>query len=415
MKNKEKLNILILNAYGDNRGDEAAVRAMIDSFRSKLPVGNIKIMITGKLDLIPYENVEVLKPFPYFDKRFSMIFLVDMLFTLITFGKLAFTVSGKKFLSTVDDADFIIHAPGGPSIGDLYSEKLVESYCLYRLLIPIVKGKPVFLYAPSVGPFSGLFKNLFRKFILKRINPLILRDKISSEYLKDQLELNSYVTIDSAFQNDILESYLIDSIDSKLLNLIKNEKIIGMTITDLSWHPKYRADITLRDKIVETLRGVAKFLTDEGYVIFLIPQLYREQGKFEIPLLENIQKINKEKIFILPHNLDSYAQQSIISKCFCVIGMRYHPTIFSAKFNVPSISIYYEHKAKGFMKELEREDLILNVEDIDEDQIIDKFKYLEKNYAVIHEQIRDKTPKLKQKSMETTNLILNELRNLKIT
>jgi len=416
IQNKKGLNVLILHAHWDNRGDEAAIRAMIDSLRSKLLIKNMKIMIFSKNPTyFPYEDIGLLDLFPTLGKKASSIFSlgIDIFLTLITFGNLAFTEQGKKFISAVHDADIIIHAPGGPSIGDIWRGKfgISEFLYLYRLLISILKGKPVFFYAPSMGPFSGRLKNLIRKFVLKRASAIILREGISSKYLKEQLSLDSYVTLDSAFQNDIPDEYIIKYNNlSGILKTIENKKVVGMTLTDLKWHPVYRNYNGLSEKITHSLSDVIKYLVGKGYVILLIPQLFGEQD--DVSLLKSFCELDKKKIFIFPTNADSYAQQVIISKLFCIIGMRYHPNIFAAKGSVPSMAIYYEHKTKGFMERLGRTDLTINVEEISASKIIDKFTYLEENYNPIKEQLKKRTPQLREESKKTTEIIIGKLKQL---
>lgn len=416
-QDKKGLNILILHAHWDNRGDEAAIRAMIDSLRSKLQIKNMKIMIFSKNPkCFPYKDIELLDLYPLLERKKSSILLLgmDIFLTLVTFGNLAFTKQGKKFISTVHDADIVIHAPGGPAIGDLYSGRygLLEISYLYRLLIPILKGKRVFFYAPSMGPFSGIFKNIIRKFVLKRASAIILRERISNKYLKEQLDLDSYVTLDSAFQNDISNEYIsIYNNISEILHVIENEKVVGMTLTDLKWHPVYKDYNKLNERIANSLSKVITYLISKGYVILLIPQLFGESN--DVSLLKGYREINSKKIYILPTNLDSYAQQVIISKLFCVISMRYHPNIFAAKGNVPSICIYYEHKAKGFMEKLGLTNLTINVEEISMSEIIDKFTYLEENYYTIKEQLKKRTPQLKGKSKKTTEILINNLNDYK--
>ena len=418
LQDKKGLNILILHAHWNNRGDEAAIRAMIDSLRSKLPIKNMKIMILSKNPMyFPYEDIELLDLFPSLERKVSSILSLgmDIFLTLITFGKIALTKQGKKFVSAVHDADVVIHAPGGPAIGDLYGGKygFWEFFYSYRLLIPILRGKPVFFYAPSMGPFSGRLRNHIRKFVLKRASAIILREEISSKYLKNQLGLDSYVTVDSALQNDIPNDYInrYNNI-SEILDVIENEKVVGMTLTDLKWHSVYANYNGLSETIMHSLSDVIKYLISKGYVILLIPQLFGE-GE-DTPLLERFRELNKEKIFILPQNIDSFAHQVIISKLFCLISMRYHPNIFAAKGNVPSICIYYEHKAKGFMEKLERTDLIINVEEISANKIIDKFTYLEENYNTIKEQLKKRTPQLKEESQKTTDIIIEKLKQLEV-
>ncbi|MBA7525649.1 hypothetical protein ES705_17802 [subsurface metagenome] len=95
-----------------------------------------------------------------------------------------------------------------------------------------------------------------------------------------------------------------------------------------------------------------------------------------------------------------------------MISMRYHPNIFAAKGNIPSICIYYEHKAKGFMEKLGRIDLMINIEEISASKIIDKFTYLEGNYNTIKEQLKKRTTQLKEESQKTTEIIIEKLKQL---
>lgn len=414
--NKKGLNILILHAHWNNRGDEAAIRAMIDSLRLKLPIKKMKIMISSKNSTyFPYEDIELLDWFPSLEKKVSSILSLgmDIFLTLITFGRLAFTKRGKRFVKAINEADIVIHAPGGPVIGDLYAGKYghVESFYLCRLLFPILKGKPVFFYAPSMGPFSGRFKNFIRKFILKKATAIILREEISSKYLKKQLGLDSYVTLDSAFQNDVPEDYIKKCTNiSEILKTIKNEEVVGITLTDLKWHPVYKNYNGLSEKIMHSLQDLIRYLISKEYIILLIPQLFGESD--DVSLLESFCELNKKKVFILPSNVDSYAQQLLISKLFCVISMRYHPNILATKRNIPSIAICYEHKTKGYMGKLGRADLMINVEEISSSKIIDKFTYLEENYNTIKEQLKKRTPQLKEKSQKTTEIIIEKIRQL---
>lgn len=411
IQNKKGLNILILHAHWNNRGDEAAIRAMIGSLRSELPIKKMKIMILSKnVTQFPYDDIELIDIY-----HPSTPVCADVLLTLFTFGKLSLTRKGREFIKAVNEADIVIHAPGGPAIGDLYGGKLFADFpYLYKLLISkVFKNKLLFFYAPSMGPFSGRFNNFVRKFILKRADAIILREEISARYLKEQLGLDSYVTIDSAFQNSVPEDYAKKYTNiSEILKTIENEKVVGMTITDLKWHPVYRNYNGLSEKIMHSLSDVIKYLISKGYVILLIPQLFGEQEEIEHSLLEDIHRLHEKKIFILPSNVDSYAQQAIISKLFCVISMRYHPNIFAAKGNVPSTCIYYEHKAKGFMEKLGLIDLMINVEEISASKIIDKFTYLEENYNTIKEQLKKRTPQLKEESKKTTEIIIGKLKQL---
>jgi len=427
LSSKKGLNILIIHAPWNDRGDEAAIRAMVDSLILNLKVEKITMMIMYKtFAQFPYKNIRTIEhPFSmsiYIPKITYILVHLNAFVMLFSFGKLSFTKAGKEFIKAVDQADVVIHAPGGPDIGDLYGESLFCDFSsLFELLISkVLKKKPVFFYAPSMGPFSGKFMNFVRKYILSKIDALIVREQISAEYLKKQLGLKAYVTGDSALQNDIPNNYIkkYNNI-SEILKLLKDEKMVGMTISDLSWHPIYGRNNKLAEKIKDSFIDAGQYLMGRGYMILLIPILFGElQERQDAGLIQKIftslterKKEGRERVFILPLNIDAYAQQIIISKLFCTINVRYHGDVFSAKGGVPFIPISYEHKIDGFVKKVGFSDLLINAGDITTDRIINKFMYLEKNHSMFKKRLQRKIPLLKRESRKTTQIIVSKLRD----
>jgi colanic acid/amylovoran biosynthesis protein len=269
-----------------------------------------------------------------------------------------------------------------------------------------VKKKPIFFYAPSMGPFTFKFDNPLRRFLLKRASAIVLREDLSGEYLEKQLGLKSIVTCDSAMQNTVPEGY-IDRYNnlSAILKTIEEKRVIGMTITVLKWHPVYRKDAHLENRIRESISGAIEVFLDKGYCILLMPQIFGDVS--DVPLLEQFREANKDRIFILPGNVDSYGQQLLISKLHSMIGMRYHSNIFAAKGKIPFLSISYEHKMKGFMDKLGLSELTMNVEEITAQGIIDKFEYLEYNYESVKRILNERVPELQRLSSKTTEIVVN--------
>ena len=118
------MNILVIHAHTANRGDEAAVKAMVDELLTKYPEAKITIALNG---VTPYPNmpqqVELIDRFPKVHNRIAQ---VEFVLAHLTAGKCVFTKAGKKFMNTLKSADLVIHAPGGPSIGDIYRLSLIH-------------------------------------------------------------------------------------------------------------------------------------------------------------------------------------------------------------------------------------------------------------------------------------------------
>lgn len=403
---KDGYSILIIHAHWNNRGDEAAIRAMIDSLRESLPIRRMRIMIFAK-DVIdfPYDDIEVLRPYPVYVSD-----LADCVLTLLSFGRLSFSERGRRFVNAVDDADAVIHAPGGPSIGDIYRGGYFPYTYLYRLFFSrVTKKKPIFFYAPSMGPFECKLDNIMRKHILMNASAIVLREAISAEYLERQLGLKAIVTSDSALQNQVPESYL-DRYDNlgAIQALMAKRRVVGMTITDLKWHPTYRHNIRLRNRVNEAISGAIEALIDKGYDILLIPQIFGDYS--DVPLLQQYAGINDDKILILPENVDSYGQQVLISKLHSMIGMRYHSNIFAAKGAIPFLSVCYEHKMKGFMDKIGLSELTLNVEEISKQKLTDKFELLERNHERVKSHLTLQVAELQTLSKRTTETIVDKIK-----
>lgn len=411
------MKILILHAHWGNRGDEAAIRAMIDSLRAQLPVEKMWIMVVSPEppEWFPYEDVDILKYYPklwvWLHRPLYLLDFADAVITLLTWGRLSCSQRGRAFLRAVRDADVVIHAPGGPAIGDLYGT--VELHHIYRLFVAkVLKRKPLFFYAPSMGPFSGKLRNALRRYVLRRADAIILREEISGGYLKSQLGLEAEVTLDSAFQNEIPDQYLERyPLLSPTLKMLQEEKTVGMVITDLQWYAAYRGSPEMAAKIEACAIDVSRYLLDRGYSILLIPQLF---GPFvvttsEFRLLERIRGLDKERIQLLSPDVDAFGQQVLISQLFCVISMRYHPIVFAAKGKTPFIAIYYEHKTKGFIHKTGLDDFSLDVQSLSAAEVIGCFVRLERDYDAVKERLRAVVPLLQEESRKTTAILVAAL------
>jgi colanic acid/amylovoran biosynthesis protein len=275
----------------------------------------------------------------------------------------------------------------------------------------IIKKKPLFFYAPSMGPFFKKGYNVLRKVVLKHADRIALREEISACYLREQLGLDAYVTVDSALQNEILDSYLDECPNlGPLIGQLRSNKFVGMVFTDLKWHPVYKYESEIGEKLLACFQGLARHLLDSGYKILLIPQLFGENNDYD--LLKKIAPVDGENIFILPIDTDAYLQQIIISKLFCVVTARYHPVIFAVKAAVPVISVYYEHKTKGFLEMAGIPEFGVDVRDVTIAKLMDLFKSIENEHASLSQRLKRTSADLKRKAQHTSQIIVDWLKGV---
>lgn len=401
-------NILIVHTHWGNRGDEAANRAMVDEIHHLLPNAEITVQFASD------EKEE----FEAFYSSGSMVLshrfphlhnLAEIVFMYISKGKITWSKEGKDFLRAVNAADIVVHAPGGPSIGDIYSR--AEFAYLCRLLFALRLKKPVFIYAPSMGPFENKVRNILRKYVLKRACCVTFRESISGGYFHDLLPDKEYtVTLDSAFQNDIDVKFNKDLLnkDRKLCDFLnKFDKVIGITITDLQWNPKYSDNHELSNHIRSVFVRFVSFLEVEGYGVIFIPQLFGDMNDRDY-----MATFASTNTFLLSDQYDCYFQQYLISKLYAVVGMRYHSNIFSCKMGTPFISISYEQKMKGFMNEQKLELYCIDISDLEYEYLVDKFVFLVSGYNNYQSFLANRKVLLKEKASETTRLLLECIREI---
>ena len=406
------MKFLIINCHPDNRGDEAAIHALVDELNQKYPECTITLLIRGSGTPYPNmpSNVKMMHQFIPASGKSKFAHEIAVL----SKGSISLSGGEKELINEISSSDIVIHAPGGPCIGDTYYND-EPTYLKIFDLVQKMK-KPYMFYAPSMGPFNNSERNEWRKRILNGAEAIALRDPISADKVRALLpEKTIYQTLDSALQHDIDMS----ENEKKLTGyeelehfLDSHDKCIGITITDLLWHPVHSKDQKTVDNIKSTFTEVIKELTNSHYGIVFIPQLYGMGNDY------NLMKsycLNDKDFFVIPDNderYDTYFQQYVISRLYAVIGMRYHSNIFSAKMGTPFISVSYEQKMQGFMDKMKLSDYCIALGDLNEHKLIEKFRLLEDHYDEYKQYLVDIHNDMKAESYKTTEILSDVLKRI---
>lgn len=404
------MNILIINCHTDNRGDEAAVHALIDELNcnyNKLSI-TLSMRGEGRYPNLP-DNVTCISQF--IPARKKAIFANRV--AIISKGKISLSQKEKQLIEAIKHADIILHAPGGPSIGDTY----YDAEPTYLRIFDLIRAlhKPYMFYAPSMGPFEKTGRNKWRKKILTASSGIALRDPVSADHLKKLLpEIMIHQTLDSALQYDVdLEANQKKLEGYKELKtfLKKHEKCIGITITDLQWHPVYSRDTQLKNRIQDTFRSAIDEIIQNGFGVIFIPQLYGNGNDYN---LMSQYVVSSESCYVVKSDsdlYDAYFQQYLISKLYMVIGMRYHSNIFSAKMGTPFISISYEQKMQGFMKKIGLEKYCIAINELNYERLKSKMELVVKNYGYYKNDLLNLHDSMKAESLETTKIVNNIIKD----
>lgn len=401
------MNLLIIHSHNANRGDEAAVKAMVDELLVKYPDADITISNNG---FTPYPNMPVhVKQIDRFPKLQSKVAQAEFFMALATKGKLVFTKEGKEFMKALKSADLVLHAPGGPSIGDTYYK--AESLYLWRLNFIRKLKKPYMFYAPSMGPFKDEKRNKRRKEILQGAEKVIVRDPISLKYLNDFMpELHAQQALDSAFQHDVdyeLNEHKYNDYKELKEFIESHDKCIGITITDLKWHPVHKNEEVINN-IKPVFSAFIKKKISEGYGVVFVPQLYGTSNDTN-SMMQYMDEGNTFMVDAFSDKYDTYFQQHIIGKLYAVVGMRYHSNIFSAKMGTPFVSVSYEQKMKGFMQSVGLEEYCVDLYDMNEQLLEEKFSVLENNYDEYKNKLKGLHDWMKSEAYRSTEAVISIL------
>ncbi|MEM9760047.1 MAG: hypothetical protein AAF933_12480, partial [Pseudomonadota bacterium] len=115
--------ILIVNQHGENRGDEAAMRAMIEGLDRDLGGARFTVVVQFQdtsLDLRFDEDVTLLQM-----KMSYLHFLGLVVYALLRRVGVSLRVllagEARRIIEAFETADLVLSAPGGPYFGDIYA------------------------------------------------------------------------------------------------------------------------------------------------------------------------------------------------------------------------------------------------------------------------------------------------------
>ena len=391
----------MVNAHWNNRGDEAALRAIIDGILENTENVHITIIFKDKGNIVQFPYKEQVD---YVTARYLPEYM-QMRLAIFSQGKIGCDLEMRKVINTIEHADLVVYAPGGAVVSDRFWWKKQLEY-LFPIAYAQKKHIPVFFAAPSIGPFSKTYK--YRNRVLKRVDAICVRESISYQELKKEgLEKNVTVTIDSAFLNDISKTQMEKEMknETALCAFLNNyQKVIGVTITDFAWHVEYGKDNKLKGQIKRTFQEFIQLLGKRRIGVVLIPQLFGNQNDKKY-----LQEFEWENTYLLGDDKDAYFQQYMISKLYGVIGMRYHSNIFAAKMGVPFIPIVYEEKMRGFAEYAGWENLAIALENLSVEELCRQYEYMETNYTDLCKIVWNERTKWKKQAQRTLNDLLQLL------
>jgi polysaccharide pyruvyl transferase WcaK-like protein len=318
------MNILISNAVPLNGGDEALLRALVESLKARWPQSSITVLCKD-LDL-------ALPRLPDLPLASDLEFASDTLL--------------RQTRELYRQADIVVSAPGG-FLHDFYP---IEDR-LRGFEVALALGKPLLLLGQSVGPFwKGQSLRRIPE-VLNRAAAICIRDQTSREHLL-QAGVNPArirFTGDAAFLWRRLAPELFQPKDG----LIKK-----VALSFRAWPP---GDTVAVEQTIAKAERLCRFLLDrlEGELVFLstcqgIPG-YVDDSEIAVRIVERLPRELRDCCQIHRGRLDPRALIRAFGACDAFIGMRLHGCLLAMLGGTPAMGLGYEQKTHDIFQQLELE------------------------------------------------------------
>ena len=309
-----------------------------------------------------------------------------------------------KIIRSYEQADMVMSAPGGPYFGDIYHRHEIVHW--FYVWLAHVYRKPLFLYAPSAGPFRIRWLNAIRRYLYRKFDVLCVREEISRDHLAKLLgeDADIHVTADSAIQQYIepgrREEYFTGE-----RSALADRYLVAVSAIQYRF-PGEQDPAAAQARYTDILMQCLHHLDSRKDCHFLfIPQLYGAAHS-DVPYLESLAgRLPEGASFeIVDPSLDSEAQRRIFGMADLCIASRYHPQIFAATAGVPGICIYYEHKAQGFMSFLGLDDFAFDIRKLDAGRMCERLDEVLERREQLVAHIRERIGPIRERSGRTSEL-----------
>jgi len=417
----------------NNKGDAALLMATAQALRSGNP--NVELSFssfTPELDAIRFGERVVRMPIDPAGRPskwvhrlgwFSPFFLKGLLnLVLIIFSawlsfrnflpeKFAYRLLGRfgYIAREIVNSDLVV-AQGG---GYLQAMGWRDDYWLFHwLTLKMAKaaGKPVAIYAQSVGPFAGRHRKWAIE-MLREIDVIAAREDYSLDRLKEYgvPESKLFLVPDAAF-GLVDDGRGVEELDSFASSLTQYPlPWIGVSAREHSFPGKDDPAASMEKYLVELARTADRMIELSGGTVFFVPQCILNGGRDVEVSREVVKRMEHHaSARVVDEDLSPLALQVLYSRLEMLVGTRMHANILTMCVGTPVVAIAYERKTNGIMEMLGQSENVINIEDV-EDRLLPLVERVYASRKEIRKKLDAAIPKIRQRAYETPKLIFDKL------
>ena len=184
----------------------------------------------------------------------------------------------------------------------------------------------------------------------------------------------------------------------------KDRKVLGLNLSPLT--------LTDKKKYESFVKLVEYVLNNTNYSICLLPHVTNKESN-DLTILRRIKNEFKQedRVYLEKGNYDCQELKYIISKFNLFIVARTHASIAAYSTLVPTLVIGYSTKSKGIATDLfgTSDNYVISKDVINENRLIESFKYLDNNQDIIKQKLEKVIPKTIEESSTVFEKIIEKI------
>lgn len=374
---------VIFNVFGhSNSGDAVLLEALVDILRDLCPdneLSGIAFDAASEERWMPNlawtERIGNATRRGVFGRvrQLAGLAVTALLATSRAFLPLRYLLPRRQRLAVdlLDDADLAISCPGG-YLEDSNSAYIVN---LLSILLACRLSKQVVLAPQSVGPVHSRFGRWLMRRAMRAADRIFVRECESLIFIGALFPLAEREIVFGKVQmaGDLAFWFPKEPTDSlegecAQLGITPTRKLLGLTVAD--WNFPHAADPqAARANYLESLSALIRHVeARQSHQIVIFNQvahdleLAREMGRRHPGVIVDTQE------------RDAGTLSKLIGLSDIFIGTRFHSCIFALIENVATVAIAYLPKTTGIMRDLELDDLVVDIDLISGEQLISLFE-----------------------------------------
>ncbi len=246
-----------------------------------------------------------------------------------------------EILTALSGCDLLLSG-GGSLLQDVTSKRSLLYY-LSVLVLGLLLGKRVMLFAQGIGPIRSRFLRKLTQAVCSRVDLITVRDQDSLYELRrigvpeEKVQLTADAVLTLPPESGEQGRLLLDK-----FGVPQDKMLLAVSVR------KWQED----DSYLLELAKAADSLSDAyGAHVVLLPLQY----PVDVDACRRLQHFmaHKERSTVLAADCDTEQFLSLMGNFDLLIGMRLHALVFAAVMELPFVAVSYDPKIDGFVKDID--------------------------------------------------------------